>query len=281
MTLAAHDLLARALADLVADLVERRPAALADEPDAVHQLRTTIRRTRNLLAAFRGCFDPALAAELGAALAAHGAVLGECRDLEVRASDATSALEALGLVEELDRAVVAPLRAGHAVAHAVLVAWHRGPELAHLDALLRQWGSAPPLTLAADRPAGPVAARAVRRQVRRVLRRAEALAVGMPVEEQRHELRKAARRLRHTVEVVAPVRLDGAAAVGRLGQDVQGMLGDQRDALLLVDHVRTCARGAADRTSYDRVAEHVEDLADGALAGLGQALADLRARPSF
>ncbi|KRB77161.1 hypothetical protein ASE01_10465 [Nocardioides sp. Root190] len=281
MTLAADDLLASALADLVADMLERRPAALADEPDAVHQLRTTIRRTRNLLAAFRGCFEPTAAGELGAALAAHGSVLGECRDLEVRASDAASALQTLGLADELDRAVVAPLRSGHAVAHAVLVAWHRGAGLAHLDAQLTRWSSAPPLSATAARPAELVAPRAVRRQVRRVLRRADEVTTGSPSEEQLHELRKAARRLRHTVDVAGPAGIDGAVAVGRLGQDVQGMLGDQRDALLLARHVRACSRGAADRASYDRLAEHAEDLADGALAGLDEALEALRARASF
>ncbi len=48
----AGDMLADIVGDLVALIDARTPAALADEPDAVHQLRTAVRRLRNVLAAF-------------------------------------------------------------------------------------------------------------------------------------------------------------------------------------------------------------------------------------
>lgn len=277
--LTAGDLLRGVLLELVADIQEKRPAALADDPDAVHQLRTSVRRARNLLAVFSRCFEATEAEALGRELAAYGGLLGECRDLEVRASDAMTALEALGLVEELAGVVVDPLRAAHDKAHARLVAWHRGPGPDRLDDRLTRWATAPPLDGRAGRRAGAVALKALRRQVRRVLDRADDLG-GAHAEERRHELRKAARRLRHTADAVAAADVAGAARLGRLGHDIQGMLGDHRDALLLAAHVRACAEGAADRASYDLVVEHAEDLAEGALDGLDGAVAALRAHAS-
>ncbi|WP_344400196.1 CHAD domain-containing protein, partial [Promicromonospora sukumoe] len=61
------------------------PAALADEPDAVHRLRTSVRRLRNVLAAFKRYLDRDAAAELRSRLKELGDVLGKARDLEVRA----------------------------------------------------------------------------------------------------------------------------------------------------------------------------------------------------
>ncbi|MEV5002586.1 CHAD domain-containing protein [Nocardioides sp. LML1-1-1.1] len=261
MSATAGDLLGSVVADLATGIRRDRPAALADEPDAVHQLRTTVRRLRNLLAAFRRCFDSAGADELGAALASYGSLLGECRDLEVRAADARAALVVLGLTDAWEPTVVAPLERVHAAARARLVAWHAGPDAAALDALLERWVQDPPLRKRARRPAGTTARKAVRRQVRRVLRRAEQGA--------EHDLRKAARRLRHTADAVASVHPD-AAALGRLGHRVQGVLGDARDAQLLAEHARRC--GA------EPLAAYAEQAAAVARAHLAEPLDALRAK---
>lgn len=278
----AGELLTTAIADLADGIAVRRAAALADEPDAVHQLRTTVRRLRNLLAAFRRCFDPLRADELGAVLASYGELLGRCRDLEVRAADAAAALASLDL-GELDQALAGPLRARHRAAHATLVEWHATRACDELDAHLARWAAHPPLSGRAARRADAVAAKAVGRQARRVLRRADAAAAGD--EEARHALRKAARRLRHTAEAVAPVDgapvdKDRARALGMLGHEVQSALGDHRDALLLAAHARLAAgtAGAADATSYELVAEHAEERAKAALERLDAPLADLRGR---
>lgn len=260
MTTTAGELLAASVAELAAGTRAGRGPALADEPDAIHQLRTTVRRLRNLLAVFDRCFDPAAAEELGAALASYGSLLGECRDLEVRAADARAALAVLDLTAELGPVVVEPLERVRAAAHEVLLAWHDGPEAAALDALLDRWADAPPLTRRASRPARKLARKAVRRQLRRVGKRADRGA--------EHDLRKAARRLRHLADVVSPVHPD-AAALGRLGHRVQGVLGDVRDAELLAEHARRC--GAEPLAAYAGQAAVL------ARAGLAEPLTALRA----
>ena len=131
-------------------------------------------------------------------------------------------------------------------------------------------------------PAADVATKAVRRQARRVLARADAVVAADAVEEARHGLRKAGRRLRHTADAVASVDHDDSLqAIGRLGHRVQGALGDHRDALLLAEHVHRCAAGQADRAdraSYDLVVGHAEQLAAEALDGLPETLSALRER---
>lgn len=83
------------LRPLVRRLVELDPGLREDAPETVHRFRTTVRRLRNGLATHRRVFDAATVRELRAELAALGAVLGEVRDLEVRAAGAAAALDRL------------------------------------------------------------------------------------------------------------------------------------------------------------------------------------------
>ncbi|WP_159602058.1 isocitrate lyase/phosphoenolpyruvate mutase family protein [Agromyces humi] len=68
-------------------------AALADEPDGVHQLRTHVRRVRSVLAAFTPVFDAAPVVSLRRRYSELGAELGVVRDIEVRVQVAERALE--------------------------------------------------------------------------------------------------------------------------------------------------------------------------------------------
>lgn len=254
----AAELLTGAVGDLVADLRRLRAPALADEPDAVHQLRTTVRRLRNLLAGYRRYLRRKPADDLRARLASYGALLGEGRDLEVRADDCRRVLAELDRGDLLDD-LVAPLLAGHAAEHARLVAWHATDETAALDAVLDSWAARPLLRRErAARSARSAGRRVVRREVRRVLDRADAAG------ETSHDVRKAARRLRHVAEVAGD---DRAAA---LGKEIQSCLGDHRDAVLLAGYLWSAGAPAV-------LVAHVEVLAGRALADLPDALRRLRA----
>ena len=82
-----------ALRAIGARIAELEPAAMADEPDAVHQLRTHVRRLRSLLAAFVPLFDPSAAVyrDLGAWVSArrrgYSAALGDRPGGEPRQPD--------------------------------------------------------------------------------------------------------------------------------------------------------------------------------------------------
>jgi CHAD domain-containing protein len=268
-------MLTLAVGDLVRLIRDGVPAALADEHDAVHQLRTSVRRLRNVLAAFRRHLDKDATAELRSRLKEWGDVLGRARDLEVRALQADAAAEAARLDTTARTALLDPLRTAHAHAHADAVRWTRSDRGRDLARLLETWAAQPRLRERASRPAKKAARRAVRRQAERTLDAARDLTDL----ESTHELRKAARRLRHTCEATtrAPVGLLGRRTkrLGSAGHRLQSLLGDHRDALLLAEHVRAHADGSP---QYDAVVGVCEDRARAALADLPAALGELEVR---
>ena len=260
--------------DHVCRIQERVPAALADEPDAVHRLRTSVRRLRSVLTVFRRYLDKDATAELRSELKAWGDVLGMARDLEVRAEEAAASAYAAGLGTSDRSALVKPLVRARTRAHAEVVRWTRSDRGRALARLLEAWAAEPRLGERASRPARKAARRAVRRQTERTL-----AAVGELSDlESVHELRKAARRLRHTCDTItrAPVGLLGrrTRSLGAAGHRIQSLLGDHRDALLLAEHVRTRADGSPDS---DAVVRLCQERALTAVADLPAALGELEA----
>lgn len=268
-------MLTLAVGDLVRRIQDDVPPALSDEPDAVHRLRTSVRRLRNVLAAFRRYLDKDATAELRTQLKEWGGVLGRARDLEVRVQQAAAAAEAVDLDKRTRFALLDPLKAAHTQAHTDAVSWIRSDRGRDLARLLEAWAARPPLVERASRPAKKAARRAVRRQVERTLDAARDLEEPESV----HELRKAARRLRHTCDAItrAPVGLLGRRTMdlGSAGHRIQSLLGTHRDALLLADHVRAHANGSP---AYDAVVSLCHEDALTALADLPAALSDLTSR---
>jgi CHAD domain-containing protein len=267
-------MLALVVGDLVRRIQERVPPALADEPDAVHRLRASVRRLRSVLAAFRRYLDKEATAELRDRLKEWGDVLGMARDLEVRTAQAATAADAAGLGTQARSALLEPLRTARTRAHADVVRWTGSDRGEALARLLETWAAEPRLGERASRPAKKAARRTVRRQAERTLGAAGEL-TGL---ETTHELRKAARRLRHTCDAItrAPVGLLGRRTkrLGSAGHLLQSVLGDHRDALLLAEHVRAHAEGSAE---YDAVVGVCQERALTALEDLPAALGELEA----
>jgi CHAD domain-containing protein len=264
-----------AVGDLVRQIRDGVPAALADEPDAVHQLRSSVRRLRNVLAAFRRHLDKDATAELRSRLKEWGDVLGRARDQEVRAAQAATAADAAGLDTTARSALLNPLREAHEHAHAAVVRWTGSDRGRDLVRLLESWAAEPRLGERASRPAKKAARRAVRRQAERTLDTTRDLSDL----ESTHELRKAGRRLRHTCEAItrAPVGLLGRRTkrLGSTGHRLQSLLGGHRDAVLLAEHVRAHAERSPE---YDAVVAVCQERALAALADLPAALSELEAR---
>ncbi|NYJ00653.1 CHAD domain-containing protein [Nocardioides thalensis] len=269
------ELLPVVLDDLAGRIAERTPAALADAPDGVHQLRTEVRRLRNVLAAFGGLLDPGPVGAVRAQLSSYGDRLGRARDLEVRAADAAAAAAAVGLGAGPSARLVGPLAEAHRTAHAKLVAWVGGHEeiagLSELGAVTVVGGG---------RPARVVAQEVLLAQADRALAR-EADYLSDP--DAGHALRKAARRLRHVADAVTKepgdVLGEPATALGKAGKGIQSLLGDQRDALLLAECVRGLLPDAGpDAPAYLEVVAHAEQRAAAALGDVPGALAELERR---
>jgi CHAD domain-containing protein len=273
----AGEMLAEVVGDLAAKIAARTPAALADEPDAVHQLRTSVRRFRNLLAAFGQLLEPAAVGGLRARLATYGDLLGAARDLEGRAEWSARVADDAGLDPVLRDRLERPIVAAHDRAHRALVAWWGSEEAAELSGTLSEWAAAPAFLDSAARPAAAVAREVLTAQADRVLSLG---ADYLTDADSTHALRKAGRRLRHIADAVTrpPAAALGQeyAALGVLGERVQVLLGDHRDAVLLAEHVRGLP--AEDAAAYRPVVDRADRLAADAIEQVPAVLAELRQR---
>jgi CHAD domain-containing protein len=219
------------------DLAVRR-----DKPDAVHQMRVTVRRLRSTLQSFTGIIPKAKTEHLRAELKWLGGVLGGARDNEVLADHLHAGLKAvpaelvLGPAQARITRHFAPLEASTrtAVLDALDSERYRAlrAELSHL------LGS-PPLTPAAAQPAGEVLPQAVGlayRRTRRRMRVAGHAPAGQPRDVALHETRKAAKRARYAAETARPGlgKKAGKQArrLTRRMKDVQSALGSHQDAVI-------------------------------------------------
>lgn len=292
----AGTLVVRALTGVRDRLEEYRPLALADEPDALHQMRTSVRRLRSILAAYGPVLDEGVGTELRRRLRELGRELGTVRDLEVRVQVAEDALAAADdadwftTPEERDRVraiLIDDETDAHDRAHARFAERQRMPRAVarreELDRLLAE----PPFTDRAARPAERELAVLLDREARRAARRARRLPDD-PELDDLHELRKAARRLRYAAEAVTqpPVELfgDAAVALADAGDDIHDVLGDHRDELLFAEHLRRSAAHEAHAgrpaDSLRRLADEADDRAAAHLAKLTRAVDDLLAAVS-
>jgi CHAD domain-containing protein len=181
------------LREVAAELAGLGAAVRRDEPDAVHKARTMTRRLRAVLAVVPG----EQAQRARAELKRYGTVLGEARDLEVRAELAAGLLVELGDDDETDAArerLVAGIRTAHAEAHGRVVDYLDGRGYARLLELLE-----------------------------------EATAGGDGVDELavEHEARKHARAMRYLAEAL------GDAETAATGAALQDAFGARRDYELL------------------------------------------------
>jgi CHAD domain-containing protein len=274
----------RALADRL-DAFE--PAALADEPDAVHQLRTHVRRLRSMLVAYSPLFDGSVAKSLRRRYREFGKELGTVRDLEVRVQVAERALQEADDSTEVTAAMRARLidseLEAYRLAHARFAERQRMPLAAARRTALTEFLATPPLAPLAAEPATGVLGALVAHEAQRTLNLAEDVDPSTDGE-QLHIVRKAGRRLRYAAEALMeePVALfdDRVRALATAGEDLHDLLGDHRDEVLFAAHVRRSAAHAAHAgepvDGLERLAEAADQRAADRLAGLDAVVRDLR-----
>lgn len=238
-----------AIAELVETLKHTDPAARADAPDAVHRMRTLVRRLRSVLAAYRRLFDHEVADDLRERLGVIGSALGEARDLEVQGLRAESLLDELVSSDAEARSrLVDGARARYDTAHRRLRDVLSSTEYYRLLDDLDAFVTSPPLADAASKPAKKVIKKVLSSEVHRLRKRSDAVSPGGgELESQLHAARKAGRRLRYAAEVVSAAGLRRAAAAASAGERVQDTLGEHRDSVFFGEYlVRTAARAEED-----------------------------------
>ncbi|MFF1877384.1 CHAD domain-containing protein [Leifsonia sp. NPDC058230] len=221
-----------ALIRLSAELSEQLIAVELGGEDAVHQARTRVRRLRSVLSVYRRAFNKAAANDLRHRLRSLGHALGDARDLEVRARSLEDLLAAetapdvvdavLGFAEEAHR--------GYEAAERSLLAHLRARPHRILLADLQEFAAVPPLRKRATKHPDDLIETALDNALDRVRHG------GSDTLEERHQLRKAARRLRYAAEAVSDTR--DVSEVAAAAEDVQDAFGDNRDLILLARHLR-------------------------------------------
>ncbi|MET0887303.1 MAG: CYTH and CHAD domain-containing protein [Mycetocola sp.] len=279
---AASVVIGGAIADLVNALEQADPAARADEPDAVHRMRTIVRRLRSVLAAYRALFDREVTNDLRDRLKTIGDALGYARDLEVQAIRAEGLLETLGHPENDARTrLVDGTRERYAKAHHHLKSVLSSPEYFRLLDDLDAFVADPPLTDVAAKSAKKVVKKVLAREIRRVQERSDAVAASDgDLESQLHAVRRAGRRLRYAAEAAEAAGVGQSAAVAAAGERVQDTLGEHRDCILFSGHLsRTAGRAeaAGEKTAvYTTLSELSARSGTAALAESTSALANVR-----
>lgn len=239
------------LGQQLTELRRHAPGVLANQPEAVHQMRVAARRLRSLLASGRPLFEEAATEPLREELRWLSGVLGAARDpavirerLLLLMSQEPEPLRfgpaADRIDEELSRA------AADGAAAATLESGRYQELLAALEAFLAE----PPVS---PRGAGPgkIIARFVARDRRRLRRAYNALPLGTDDggaarDAGLHEVRKAAKKLRYSAELAAALpgpdgggeakghrkRRRRAARTAKAARKVQQLLGQHQDSVV-------------------------------------------------
>jgi CHAD domain-containing protein len=223
-------------------------AVRRDKPDAVHDMRVTVRRLRAALQSFTAVVPGPATRQLRGELKWLGAALGEARDAEVLSDHLHSSLAAVPTELVLGPAqarVTAHFAGPEADARRQLLDVLDSKRYRALRADLGRLVSRPPLGPAAAQPAGKVLPRAVAKAFERTehrMRRARRGPAGQERDVALHETRKAAKRARYTAEAArAGLGQKHGREAGKLAKrmkDVQSALGAHQDAVIARDAAR-------------------------------------------
>jgi CHAD domain-containing protein len=229
-------------------------AADAEDPEGLHDLRVALRRTRAVVRAGRHVLPPPLVLDAGDRLRALTAATGPARDLDVLVGAWSDRIAGRGTGLE---PLLADIQAARAASRAALVsvlddpdaiAWRHGwPELLAGATRSDEPGRH------AGRRLGRVVARRLERSQRAVLRAGRSLAPETGDDEV-HQLRKDARRLRYLLESFAELAPGDEARVVKHLKSFQDVLGRHQDLVVQVGIVERTAAGlaAADLTAQLR-----------------------------
>jgi CHAD domain-containing protein/uncharacterized protein YjbK len=205
---------------------------LDDGVEGVHQARVGTRRFRSHLRLFRSALDTSVSEPLRDELKWWGAELGAVRDLDVLIERLETRVGDLEAPADIDagRELVARLRRQRetqlAELHSVM---DSDRYIGLLDAVVA-FASAPPLVDHADAPAASHLVGWVGRHLRR-LRREVASLPEHPTDEQLHNIRIEAKRVRYACEVATTV-IPAAEPLAHALADLQDELGDLQDTVV-------------------------------------------------
>nr|WP_269811187.1 CHAD domain-containing protein [Kineosporia rhizophila] len=241
----AHDYLTGQFAQLTA----MDPRVRLNQEDAVHQMRVATRRLRTALATFKPLFAEDSVTELREELKWLGSdVLGPVRDAEVireKLLADVAALPAELVLGPVARRIRLEMNAEYKSAHKEAIAELDGDRYLALVDALEAFLADPPYTERASNPASDELRKMVRKAARRVRDHVDVLAgetVGSPEHDfHLHEVRIKAKRARYAAEAARPAIGKQAKSVGKAMEGITETLGNHQDGVVQRQWLRDLA----------------------------------------
>ncbi len=249
-----RDLLAARLQALVVTLAQQDVRARQRAPDAIHDLRVALRRTRSALRTFSPLLDKPSLVALRVELGWLNEALGAARDAEVlaaRARDDLAALSSEAHLGLIDTELLGTLEAEASTARIRLEEVLDSPRYCEtLEALARF--ATTPRYRSGRSPSPRLLRRCVAKEIERVGAqvRSALASDGPDAETAFHEARKRAKRVRYGAETLAPLAPKAAARLATAFTAVQDVLGERHDAAVARARYRGEALRAGQRAGH-------------------------------
>lgn len=229
----------------IGEILAQDPGVRVEEPEAVHNMRSAVRRVRSVLAAYRKLYAAAPVRQLRGELKWLGQLLGGPRDAEVLLDRLRGHLDGLPPGEGVEDV---RSKVEHKVGGAYDDGYRQLQEVLRSDRYFRllddleAFRDKPPVLAEVVVPGRRVAAKAVAKAARRLRRSHKAAARsrrGTAHETALHQVRKDAKKLRHVAESAALVYGKRAGKVAKAAHRQQKILGDFHDAVIARDLLAT------------------------------------------
>ncbi|MFF0271019.1 CHAD domain-containing protein [Kribbella sp. NPDC004536] len=224
--------------------LEKSVGMVADgEDDAIHQVRVSCRRLRSDLKLFRKLLAGDWATGLRADLASVAQACGEARDLEVIAALVRETTNSEDNEEHVDTILTAlTLGLDRAAARSAEVVL--GDSTRDLLDTLEAIAAAPDLKSNADKPCGEVLPQLLNAATEKFTQEADKLKPWTP-DDDWHEVRLLAKRVRYAADTSAAVLGDEAKATAAHAATYQELLGQHQDHCAAADALTAMADDAA------------------------------------
>jgi len=234
----AADLLGPLLRQRVEHFRAREVEVRLAEADALHRFRVSARRLRSLLTTSAALLDPGTCEALDAELKVSARTVSDARDAQVvrrrlgsLLGDEPDSDAVVQLRSRLDGLLEASYDAGWQQA----ITYFDGSRYDSFTRVLDGFADLPPWTPAAETAAAHVFAPALRREWMRLLRkgrRVQLLEAGSVRDEQLHEVRKAAKRVKDLADVQASVSGRKVRRLGKAADRLKTVLGEHQDLVV-------------------------------------------------
>jgi CHAD domain-containing protein len=230
------------------------PDAQRRDSEGIHRLRTSTRRLRSELRAFRDLVESRWRLPLETELKWLADLLGAVRDLDVQlARLRKAAADALGADAEVVVPLFRTLEARHETASQALHEGLQSKRYRKLIGLLNRSMQQPQLEDEAWERCRTVLPPLAKAAWRRVRKGAQSLKPSDP-DSEFHELRKRAKRARYVAELISPIicrrKNPSAERFIRLMTQVQDTLGEHQDAVVAANEIERCLAENADNSAF-------------------------------